>query len=162
MKAAEKFDEAVLHGVDFSYREVVRHLFGKAFKQIAIPRHRLLESVHHFTPDKVLRGHYVTQVESESLLKHMTPGLPILLSDSNKFIVQLGVNFRGELPGRWSGHSILPRFLNLRLSQSKVNINLDLSNPLIHNHLCTELPTLQTHIKRAKFLVRGCVSPCAV
>jgi hypothetical protein len=36
METAEDFDQSMLHPVDFGYREVIRHLFGKTLQQISV------------------------------------------------------------------------------------------------------------------------------
>src|SRR5260370_40472862 len=78
----------------FRYREVIRHsqLFCETLQQVTIADHRLLESIHHFRPDQVLGRNHIVQIEPERILQNMPLGLPILLSNRNKFIVELKSN----------------------------------------------------------------------
>ena len=99
METAEHFNQPVLHRIDFSHRKVVRHLLRETLEQVAVLGNRLLESIHHFAPNQVLRRNHIMQIEPQSLLENMPLGLPILLGNRNEFIVELSVNLRSEFLG---------------------------------------------------------------
>jgi len=102
MKTAEQLDQAMLHPVDFGYREVIRHLLGKSLQQVTVAGNRLLERIHHLWADQVLGWNHVVQVEAERLLQHMPLRLPIPLGYSYELVVELGVDLgceHEEIPG---------------------------------------------------------------
>jgi hypothetical protein len=47
MEAAESFDQQKLHTVHFGYRQVVMHLLGESFEQVAVATDRLLEDLYY-------------------------------------------------------------------------------------------------------------------
>jgi hypothetical protein len=110
METAEHFDQAILHPVDFRYRKIIRHLLGETLQQVTVTSNRLLKGIHHLGTDQVLGWNYIVQIEAERLLENMPFGLPILLSDRDKFVVKLGINFRSELLSRRVWHGLQSAF----------------------------------------------------
>jgi hypothetical protein len=104
METAEHLDQAMLHPVDFRYRQVIGHLLGETLQQVSVASNRLLEGIHHLGADQVLGRNHVLQVEPERLLENMPLRLPIPLGNRNELIVELGVDLRSELLGLGGGH----------------------------------------------------------
>ena len=124
METAEHFDQSMLHPVDFSYRKVIRHLFGETLQQVTVASNRLLEGVHHLGADQMLGRNHVVQIEPERLFENMPLRLPILLGNRNELIVKLGVDLRSKLLGyrSWHDHHIpvrLQSYLFTMISQDK-------------------------------------------
>jgi hypothetical protein len=99
METAKHLDQAMLHPVDFRYREVFPHLLGKTLQQITVASHRLLKSIHHLGANQVLGRNHVVQIERERLLENVPLGLPIPLGNRRELIIELGVDLRSELFG---------------------------------------------------------------
>jgi len=133
MQASEDVDEPMLHLVDLSDRQVIRHLLGETLEQVTVAGHRLLEGIHHLGADQVLRWDHIFQVELQRFLQNVPLRLAVTLGERDELFVELGIDLGCELLRGCIGKRPLDSIL--ADSKPRIKANLDLSISL-HKALC--------------------------